>query len=55
MRRKSVLVTLMALLIVAVLATSLANAGNPAPGETEPQAVTGASSPGFYLVGSKSL
>ncbi len=55
MRRKSILVSLLALLIVVVLATSLANAGNPAQGETQPEAVVTASSPGFYLVGSKSL
>ncbi|HSN73526.1 MAG TPA: hypothetical protein VL334_00390, partial [Anaerolineae bacterium] len=55
MRRKSILVTLMALLIVAVLATSLANAGNPAQGEAQPEAPPTPSAPGFYLVGSKSL
>jgi hypothetical protein len=55
MRRKSVLVSLTALMIVAVLATSLANAGNPAQGEAEPDVVPVAGSPGFYLVGSRSL
>jgi hypothetical protein len=55
MRRKSILVTLMALLIVAVLATSLANAGNSAQGEAQPEAAPTAGAPGFYLVGSKAL
>ena len=55
MRRKSILVSLAALMIVAVLATSLVNAGNPAQGETQPEAAPAASAPGFYLVGSKAL
>ena len=44
-----------ALLIVAVLATSLANAGNSAQGEIQPEAAPAVSAPGFYLVGSKAL
>jgi len=55
MRRKSILVALLALLIVVGLATSLANAGNPAQGEAQPENAPTASAPGFYLVGSKSL
>ena len=55
MRRKSALVSLLALLIVALLATSLANAGNPAQSEAEPESNQFVTAPGFYLVGSKSL
>ncbi len=55
MRRKSILVSLAALAVVAVLATSLVNAGNSPQGEVQPEAAPSPSAPGFYLVGSKSL
>lgn len=55
MRRKSIMVSLAALVIVAVLATSLVNASNPAQGETQPEVAPIPSAPGFYLVGSKAL
>lgn len=54
MRLKSILVSLLALALVAVAATSLATASNPAQGEA-PEVAPTPSAPGFYLVGSKSL
>lgn len=54
MRPKSILVSLLALALVVVAATSLATASNPAQGEA-PEAAPTASAPGFYLVGSRSL
>lgn len=55
MRRKSLLIVFMALLLMTVMASSLVNAGPSAPDAAQPDVAPTASAPGFYLVGSKSL
>ena len=56
MKRKHILIVLIALMMMAALATTFASAETLTPeGSEQPEAAATPAAPGFYLVGSKKL